>query len=51
MLKIRDYFEGSVMIIDEVHNVSKPLKVKLDEDGNPIEEGRPESFRLSPKNS
>ena len=39
--KIRDYFEGSVMIIDEVHNVSKPLKVKLDEDGNPIEEGRP----------
>ena len=39
--KIHDYFEGSVMIIDEVHNVSKPLKVKLDEDGNPVEEGRP----------
>ena len=39
--KIKEYFEGSVMIIDEVHNVSKPLKVKLDDDGIPVEEERP----------
>ena len=25
------------MIIDEVHNIGKPMKVKLDEDGNPVE--------------
>ena len=39
--KIRDYFEDSVMIIDEVHNIGKPMKVKLDEDGNPVETEEP----------
>ena len=38
--KIHDYFEDSVMIIDEVHNISKP-KVKLDKDGNPVETEKP----------
>ena len=28
--KIREYFEGSVMIIDEVHNIGKPTREKID---------------------
>ena len=44
--KIREYFDGSVMIIDEVHNIGKPLREKTDPATQLPEESPKEKSKL-----